>query len=56
MKKCCKNCIYCQEITFTDRMKRHIPDDYRLVKCWHDGTVHRKNKEQRGCRKYKINI
>ena len=52
MKRCCSNCLYCRKITYSDRMKRHIADDFRLVKCWHDNSVHRKDKEQLKCKKF----
>ena len=58
MKRCCSNCLYCRKITYSDRIKRHIADDFRLVKCWHDNSVHRKDKEQLKCKKFisKIDI
>ena len=49
MKRCCRNCYNSREITFSDRMKRHIWDDFRLIICKIDGSVHRQDKEQRHC-------
>lgn len=49
MKRCCRNCSWSTDVTLSDRIKYHIRDDYRLIICRYNGSVHRRDKEQRKC-------
>lgn len=49
MKHCCNNCLYRQKIKSYDPEAAKV-DMATHCKCNHDGSIHRKNKEQRGCK------
>lgn len=51
MKKCCKNCLYRQRIKSYDPEAAKV-DPATHSKCGMDGSVHRTNKEQRGCKNF----
>nr|DAU94528.1 MAG TPA: hypothetical protein [Caudoviricetes sp.] len=52
MKHCCNNCLYRQKIKSYDPEAAKV-DMATHCKCSHDGSIHRKNKEQRGCKNFK---
>ncbi len=53
MKKCCKNCLYRHRIKSYD-LDAAKADPATHSKCGMDGSIHRTNKEQRGCKNFNV--